>query len=331
MIPIYTTCPSVDGDSPREFRQRLVKAAVWSEAAGCRGVLTYTDNFSLDPWTVARTLIQHTDRLVPLVAVNPVDIHPFAVTRMISSFGLVYERQVDLNLVAGGFKRHLGQVGCHLTHDERYDRLSEFGVITTRLLSDPRPVSFHGQYFQVNNLAVTPQLPSSLKPRVFVSGTSDACLRIQETLGAVRLSYPREIDKYQEGSLKRCGLRLGIIARDTADEAWRVARQRFPRSPDGEDIHDIAAEQVESQWHRGLSRDAMQSEGHGNYWIYPFRAYHTLCPYLVGSYHDVSSLLSRYFSLGVAALILDKPTEQDDLHSAMAAITLAQSELCRIR
>lgn len=333
MIPIYTTCPQVGDVSPQAFRQRLVNTAMWSEAAGCRGVLTYTDNVSLDPWTVAQTLIQHTDRLVPLVAVNPVDIHPYAVTRMISTFGLLYERQVDLNLVTGGFKRHLRQVGCRLAHDDRYDRLTEFGTIITRLLTGACPVTFSGDYFQVNNLALTPPLPSSLKPRVFVSGVSDACRRMQTRLGAVRLSYPREISEYERGdSLEGCGLRLGIIARDTADLAWRVARKRFPRSLEGEEIHDIAAEQVESQWHRVLSQDALQSDGpQGTYWIYPFRAYHTLCPYLVGSYHDVSNLLLRYFSLGVAALILDTLTEQDDLCHAMVALTMAEEALSASR
>ena len=142
MISVYTTCPAVDGDSPRAFRQRLVNTALWSEAAGCRGILTYTDNATLDPWIVARELIEHTETLVPLVAVNPVYTHPFAISKMISTIRFISDRRVDLNLVAGGFKRHLRQLGCRLTHDERYDRLTEFGAIITRLLHRHRPGHF---------------------------------------------------------------------------------------------------------------------------------------------------------------------------------------------
>ena len=159
-----------------------------------------------------------------------------------------------------------------------------------------------------------------------MSGDSDPCRKMQEALGATRLSYPREADKYgAENSLEGCGLRLGVIARDTGDQAWQVARRRFPRNLAGEEIHDIAAEQVESQWHRALSQDAARSsDPQGTYWIYPFRGHHTLCPYLVGSYRDVSSALSRYFSLGVSDLILDTLAEEDDLYHVMRAITSAR-------
>jgi alkanesulfonate monooxygenase len=290
-------------------------------------MLTYTDNTSLDPWAVAQVLIDYAEDLVPLVAVNPVYMHPFAVARMISTFGFVHERQVDLNLVTGGFQRHLGQLGCRLTHDERYDRLAEYGAIIGQLLADSRPVTYRGTYFQVKNLVVTPPLPPSLAPRIFVSGSSAACRRLQKEFTANRLCYPREIDEYQQGvSLRGCGIRLGIIARDTAGQAWQVARRRFPPDPMGEEVHDLAADQVESQWHRTLSRDALRSDdAKGSYWIYPFRSYRTFCPYLVGSYQEVSDLLSRYLLLGVAAIILDDLTEQDDLTHSMIALAHAQA------
>ncbi|MCF3178971.1 LLM class flavin-dependent oxidoreductase [Streptomyces polychromogenes] len=312
--------------TPWEFRERLTQEAKWAEAAGVRGMLVYSDNKLLDPWAAAQLLIDRTERFVPLVAVNPVYMHPFSVARMISSIGFLHGRQVDLNYVTGGFHRHLQELGCGLDHDERYDRLTEYAEVVTRLLDGKRPVTYQGEHFRLKGAAVTPPLDPALSPGVFVSGTSDACRTAQQRLGATRLAYPREIDGYQgESPLADSGIRLGIIARDTAEEAWRVAHARFPADPMGEEVHEIAAETVESQWHLSLSEDAFRSSVPKDaYWLYPFRAYKTFCPYLVGTYAEVGELLARYLALGVSTLILDEIVEEDDLHHSMLALRHAQ-------
>ncbi|MFD0592068.1 LLM class flavin-dependent oxidoreductase [Catellatospora coxensis] len=126
---------------PDEYRRTLLDKCRWIEEAGCRGVLVHTDNRSVDPWSAAQFLLENTERLVPLIAVNPVYTHPFAAARAIATIGYLYHRQVDLNLVSGGFPSHLKELGCGLDHDERYDRITEFAQIVTRLLSDDSTVS----------------------------------------------------------------------------------------------------------------------------------------------------------------------------------------------
>ncbi|MEK8173446.1 hypothetical protein NKH77_44580 [Streptomyces sp. M19] len=60
------------------------------------------------------------------------------------------------------------------------------------------------------------------------------------------------------------------------------------------------------------------------YWLYPFRAYKTFCPYLVGGYDEVADVLARYVALGVGVIILDELAEEDDLHHSMRAIERAE-------
>ncbi|MET9933144.1 MULTISPECIES: LLM class flavin-dependent oxidoreductase [unclassified Streptomyces] len=328
MVTVYTTFPSATDRTPWEFRERLTQEAKWAEAAGVRGMLVYSDNTLLDPWAAAQLLIENTERFVPLVAVNPVYMHPFSVARMISSIGFLHERRVDLNYVTGGFHRHLQELGCGLGHDRRYDRLAEYAEVVGQLLDGGRPVSYDGEFYQLKHASITPPLEPALKPGVFVSGTSDACRTTQQRLGATRLSYPREIGEYGDGQpLAGGGIRLGIIARDTAEEAWTVAHARFPSDPLGEEVHEIAAETVESQWHLSLSEDAFRSHSpKDTYWLYPFRAYKTFCPYLVGTYEQVGELLARYLALGVSTLILDEINEEADLHHSMRALRHAQGE-----
>ena len=111
------------------------------------------------------------------------------------------------------------------------------------------------------------------------------------------------------------GIRVGIIARDDADEAWRVAEERFPEDRKGQIAHAMAMKVSDSQWHRELSElGARTSDDKSPYWLRPFENYKTFCPYLVGSYDRVGTELGRYLDLGFTTFILDIPPSEDELH-----------------
>ena len=75
-ITIYSTCPQ-SKDLPRiEYAARVADVARWSDEAGCRGMLVYTDNSIVDPWVVAQHVIASTSSLRPLVAIQPAYMHP---------------------------------------------------------------------------------------------------------------------------------------------------------------------------------------------------------------------------------------------------------------
>src|SRR5882762_4984306 len=90
------------------------EVAQWSDECGCRGMLIYTDNRSLDPWVLAQDLITHTTRLAPLIAVQPVYMHPYAAAQKILALARLYDRPVDMNFVAGGFQFDLTALGDRL-------------------------------------------------------------------------------------------------------------------------------------------------------------------------------------------------------------------------
>lgn len=324
MVDIYATCPDPLRNKAEKSRQSIVDVARWTEDVGCRGLLIYTGNYAADPWSVAQIVAEHTSELVPLVAAQPSYMHPYAVAKMVSSIAYMYGRQLDLNLVIGGSRHQLRAVGSNLEHDERYDRLVEYGRIVSGLLSGgEEPMNFTGSYYELQKARVYPPLSTPLLPRVFVSGSSDACQAAAYQLGAVRLSYPRALTEYIDiDELKGTGIRLGIIARDTDEEAWRVARARFPQDQAAEKNH--ASYRTESQWfHR------MQAEGHTSlesvtpYWLYPFHSFKEFCPYIVGSYSTVGHYIAGYLSLGVSTLILSTPQEKDDLYHARTALEYA--------
>jgi alkanesulfonate monooxygenase len=322
-VEIFSTClPSRNEDS-RTYLERVARIARWSDVAGYRGILVYTDNGLVDPWLVAQIILQSTERLCPLVAVQPAYMHPYSVAKMVASLGFLHARRIYLNMVAGGFRNDLAALGDDTPHDDRYERAVEYTLIVKRLLEDGGPVTFEGRYYRVKNLKLLPVLPHELAPGILISGSSEAGARAAEAISATRVKYPQPPGEEALQALNGsgpAGIRVGIITRPQADEAWDVAQRRFPEDRKGQITHNLAMRISDSKWHEQLSRLGEHPVSDANpYWLVPFENYRTFCPYLVGSYERVGSELAHYISLGFSTFILDVPTSPEDLdHTALA-------------
>ena len=321
-IEVYSTCPQSKDLDRSEYAQAVANVSRWSEAADCTGILVYTDNGIVDPWLVSQIVIENTDRLRPLVAIQPVYMHPYSAAKMVASLAFVHGRDVCLNMLAGGFKNDLLALGDETPHDERYERTIEYTQIMMGLLSGG-PVTVDGHYYRVTNLRMAPPVPAELMPEILISGSSPAGLAASRALGATAVKYPRPpgeeawVGDDPAGSF---GVRVGIIARDSADEAWRIADERFPEDRQGKITHRLAMQVSDSHWHRQLSErredGAMVAAPGGEpdpYWLGPFQNYKTFCPYLVGSYEGVGQMLAHYIAVGSRTFILDIPASEEEL------------------
>jgi alkanesulfonate monooxygenase len=333
-IRLFSTCPpSANGTSTpvapgRAYHQHVATIARWSEAAGCEGMLIYADNRLVDPWLVAQSAIAATERLCPLVAVQPAYLHPYAVAKMVATLAYLHGRKVYLNMVAGGFKRDLEALGDTTPHDARYTRLVEYSRIIIELArasAGNRAISFQGSYYSVAGLKLTPAVPEDILPELFVSGSSEAGLEAASALGAVAVHYPQPARQYGKDALDPAfarGIRVGIIARATADEAWQIAEERFPPDRRGQVTHQLAMRTSDSHWHKDLS-ERPEAEPDSPYWLRPFHSYQTFCPYLVGSREVVALELARYIAAGFRTFILDVPPNEAELAEIKAVFALA--------
>jgi alkanesulfonate monooxygenase len=316
-VQIFSTCPQ-SKDLPRDrYLQAVGDVARWSEEAGCAGILVYTDNSIVDPWLVSQVILQSTARLSPLVAVQPVYMHPYSVAKMLASLGFMYRRRLWLNMVAGGFKNDLLALNDETPHDQRYERLVEYTLVVRKLLESPQPLTYDGRFYKVRNLKMTPALDAELAPGILVSGSSPAGLEAARAIGATAVKYPRPPKAYLGAPAPEgvgCGVRVGIIARASSAQAWEVAQERFPADRGGQIAHKLAMKVSDSHWHKQLSA-AAQAEGmrEGPYWMWPFENYKTFCPYLVGDYAEVGEQISLYMQAGYRCFILDIPASRDEL------------------
>jgi len=134
-LKIFTTCPTTLLAQPRDCIRQLKEMARASEEAGCEGILVFTDNAQLDPWLVSQIIIEATERISPLVAIQPVYMHPYSVAKMITSLAFLHGRRLYLNMVAGGFKNELSALNDLTPHDDRYVRPGEVAGLFTSIFS----------------------------------------------------------------------------------------------------------------------------------------------------------------------------------------------------
>jgi len=316
-LKIFSTCPLSSQASPEACARELRDFARSSEDAGHEGMLVVTDNGQLDPWLVSQIVIEATESLCPLVAIQPAYMHPYSVAKMIASLAHLYCRRLYLNMVAGGFKNDLAALNDLTPHDERYARLLEYTGIVQSLLRTPEPVSFDGKYFKVSNLKMTPPLPPELFPGVLVSGSSEAGMDAARRLKATAVEYPKPPAEYATApspEVAARGIRIGIVARADDADAWSVARARYPEDRRGQLTHQLAMKVSDSKWHRQLSELGKTEPGTENpYWLIPFQNYKAICPFLVGSYDRVADEVARYVDVGYRTFILDVPASVDEM------------------
>jgi alkanesulfonate monooxygenase len=330
-LRIYSTTPLSQQMERPEYLQRVQEVARWSEDAGYEGILVFTDNQQLDPWLVSQEIIRATRRLCPLVAIQPVYMHPYSVAKMITSFAFLYGRRLHLNMVAGGFKNDLTALNDQTPHDDRYVRLVEYTTIIQSLLRTAGPVSFEGRYYKVANLRLTPPLPAELAPDVLVSGSSEAGMAAARQLQATAVEYPKPPVEYaaaQPLEIASRGIRIGIIARAGEEEAWSVAHARYPEDRKGQLTHRLAMKTSDSSWHQQLSNLTDTASGAAHpYWLVPFQNYKAVCPFLVGSYDRVADELARYVDIGYRTFILEVPASADEIHHTGMAFKRALSRV----
>ena len=144
--------------------------------------------------------MRHTSTLCPLVAVQPVYMHPYGVAKLVATLADLYQRRVYLNMVAGGFLNDLRSLGDETEHDRRYERVVEYTSIVQQLVADEGPVSLEGEWYQVRNLRLKPGVAKHLRPGYMVSGSSPAGMSAARRLGATAVQYPKPVSGYDESS-----------------------------------------------------------------------------------------------------------------------------------
>ncbi|MFI9380458.1 LLM class flavin-dependent oxidoreductase [Kutzneria sp. NPDC052558] len=318
MLEVLGTAPSPrpdDGDALKVIAELSRRA----ERHGVNGLLAFYNHRYLDPWAVAGAIMQSTATVSPLAALQPYALPPFTAAKLIHGMTRLYGRRVDINLITGAASEELGQLGDSLDHDQRYERATEYAKVLRALLSVDEPLHHEGRFYHYRGLRAHSWLPPEDRPRVFVAGSSPASRRAAEEVGDIAITHPEPVDQFAQTFLDgsrtvRIGIRVGLIVRDTDEQAWRVAHDRY-QSDRRTRLKTAMRRKSDSDWSRRMA--TLSADVHDDvYWTGAYQADKGSMPLLVGSHDRVADYLDRYLALGVDTLLLgDLPTEEDFRHA----------------
>ncbi|WP_263143388.1 FMNH2-dependent alkanesulfonate monooxygenase [Pseudomonas sp. RIT-PI-AD] len=212
----------------------LKQVAQAADTLGYHGVLIPTGRSCEDSWVVASALVPLTERLRYLVAIRPGIISPTVSARMAATLDRLSGGRVLINVVTGGDPDENRGDGLHLDHGQRYQASSEFLHIWRRVLQG-ESVDYEGEHLHVQNAkALYPPVQKPYPPLYF-GGSSEAAhelaaeqVDVYLTWGEPPAAVAEKIADVRARAAKRgrtlkFGIRLHVIVRETAEEAWQAA------------------------------------------------------------------------------------------------------------
>ncbi|MFJ3778916.1 LLM class flavin-dependent oxidoreductase [Streptomyces sp. NPDC090075] len=310
-----TTAAGRDRPPTVAYLSQIARAA---EDLGFVGALTPTGAWCEDAWLTTAMVSQQSERLKFLVAFRPGAVSPTLAAQMASTFQRQTGGRLLLNVVVGGESHEQRAYGDFLDKDGRYRRADEFLHIV-RALWEGKSVDLQGEHLQVENARLVP-VPDSV-PEIYFGGSSpiggeiaarhaEVYLTWGEPPAAVaeKIAWIRKLSA-EQGRTPRFGIRLHVITRDTAEQAWAEANRLL----DGFDPQTVRSVQdglarSESEGQRrmlelhGGSRDGL--EIHPNLWAGIGLVRGGAGTALVGSHQEVAERIEEYHALGIDEFVL---------------------------
>jgi alkanesulfonate monooxygenase len=289
-----------------------------AEQLGFEGALTPTGAWCEDAWLATAMLTEVTERLKFLVAFRPGLISPTLSAQMAATFQRYSKGRLLLNVVTGGESVEQRAYGDFEDKAARYERCGEFLDIVSRLWTGAT-VDFSGRHLQVEGARLA-HLPSPV-PDLYFGGSSATAGPVAARYSNVYLTWgepPDAVNKKlrwidglaaEQGREVRYGIRLHVITRDTADEAWRQA-DRLLADVDETMIAAVQAGLATSESEglrrmrelHGGSRDGLEIAP--NLWAGVGLVRGGAGTALVGSHTEIADRIEEYAQLGISEFIL---------------------------
>jgi alkanesulfonate monooxygenase len=297
----------------------LTQVAQAAERAGFDAVLTPTGTFCEDAWITTAALIGATERLRFLVAFRPGLISPTLAAQQAATFQKLSGGRLLLNIVCGGSSAEQRRFGDGLTHDQRYQRADEFLQILRGAWTG-EGFDLAGDWFDVEQALV--QHPPTPTPPIFFGGSSDIGVQVAARQADVWLMWgeppaaaAQELARARReaaavGREVRFGIRLHVVSRDRAADAWAVT-DRFLEAMDSDTIarsqqlmtgqSDSVGQARMTALHGGRTDDLLVAP---NLWAGFGLVRGGAGTALVGSHEEVAERIAEYHDLGFEHIIL---------------------------
>jgi alkanesulfonate monooxygenase len=296
----------------------LAHVARTAEQLGYESVLTPTGTYCQDPWVVTAALLPQTSRLHFLVAFRPGLLSPTLAAQMAAAYQQISGGRLRLNIVTGGDPQEQRRFGDFLSHTERYARTDEFLQVVRGAWSGEL-FDFAGEHYTVEGATVVD--PPDPVPPVYFGGASPAALPVAArhadtylTWGEPPAAVGQRLDAVrvlarEQGRTLEFGIRLHVITRDSAAEAWaeadRLVSQLSPEAIEAAQAGFRTTESVGQRRMAELSGGRLDRlEVSPNLWAGFGLVRPGAGTALVGSHDEVADRIAEYAALGIDHFIL---------------------------
>lgn len=312
-------------DASVSYLGRVVTAA---EDLGFEAALTPTGGWCDDAWVVTAMLSQLSERLKFLIAFRPGLISPTLAAQMAATFQWHSGGRLLLNVVTGGDSGEQRAFGDFLDKDDRYRRTGEFLEVVRRLWAGEQ-VDFDGEHLRVEGATIH-RLPEP-PPQIYFGGSSPIAGEVAAAHSDVYLTWgepPAAVAEKVEwvaglaaerGRELRFGVRIHVIARDRAEDAWAEA-ERLLSTVDAKTIAQVQARlrQSESVGQKRMldlhGGSAAELEVSPNLWAGVGLGRGGAGTALVGSHEEVADRIEEYARAGVSEFVLSGYPHLEELY-----------------
>jgi alkanesulfonate monooxygenase len=220
------------------FADHLADIARAAELSGFCGGLLPSFPGTDDPWTLAPALARETKTFRFMIAFQPGFVNPVHAARLSASLQRVSDGRLVYNIISGGGGPAQLWWGDRVAHDDRYARTTEFLDVLKGVWQDG-PFNFKGRFYQVENGGLSAPFSQQPLPEIYFSGSSDAAVAAAGRHADYYLSHLEPFDSLtaklnrvkelasRDGRRAKVSLRFDILARPTAEEAWREVERGF--------------------------------------------------------------------------------------------------------
>ncbi|GAA2034049.1 LLM class flavin-dependent oxidoreductase [Catenulispora yoronensis] len=299
----------------------LGQVARAAEQAGFGALLAPVGLGCVDPWILCSALTQHTSRIGFLVAFRAGLASPTLVAQQADAFRRFADGRLRLNVVTGGDAAEQRAYGDHLPHDERYTRTGHLMAVLRDLLEGKEAAGDGGALRLEGARLVDPAVEHPVP--LYFGGASPAAEQVAARQADVQLLWGeppaavgQRIERVralaaEQGRTVRFGLRLHVITRDTAQQAWaeadRILDTLDPAAVRASQERFAAMESVgqarQTALHGG-GTDRGSLEVSPNLWAGIGLVREGAGTALVGSHDEVAERLAEYRALGIDEFVL---------------------------
>jgi len=323
---IATTAPRPTDRAPTiDYLADVARAA---ERLGYESVLTPVGTWCEDPWITTAALLRETRRLRFIVALRPDALNPTLAAQMAATYQRVSGGRLILNVVTGSDDEEQRRYGDRLDHDARYARTDEWLTVLRGAWSG-HPLDHRGAHYQVSGATVA-EAPDPVPP-VFLGGTSEPALLAAAAHADVHLSWGEppaalatriaRVTAAARALGRRVGfgVRLHVISRDTAAEAWaEAARLLRGMDPAAVALAQERAARTSSEGQRRMTAlhggRTDRLEISPNLWAGFGLLRRHAGTAMVGSHQEVAERLSEYHDLGIEQVLLSGQPHLEEAH-----------------